>query len=288
MMVRMAHAKLNLFLRVERRRDDGYHDIETLFQRIALADRLTFERAAEGLELECLGRPVDCPRDANLIARAYHALVGRCGPRPCGARVVLEKRIPVGGGLGGGSADAAAALRGFNELFALDMSAAALRAVAAELGADAPFFLGPPTAIGRGRGDVLSPVAPPSAFWAALAFPAFPVSTAEVYARYDPKAERAAAASDLASLVAALARGDLARALDLMFNEMESLAFGVVPALGDLRRRLEGSAQRPVRVSGSGSTLFTLAETQAAAQAIASAWRERESVETDVARFVVE
>ena len=277
MLVRDAPAKLNLFLRVLRRRSDGYHELETVFQRIALADRLRFDNVeARGLDLRCEGLEIPCgARGENLVARAYEALRETCAERGTawptgGVRVTLEKRIPVGGGLGGGSSDAAAALSAFNELLELGLAAQDLSAFAAGLGADVPFFLGPPTAVGRGVGERLTPLAHPSRFWAVLAFPEFGVATGEAYGRWSPEMTREP--GDLEGLLAALGNQDLEGTLRGLFNDLEVSVFALRPELGRLRAELERRADRPVRMSGSGSTLFTLANSEDEAGRIAARW----------------
>jgi 4-diphosphocytidyl-2-C-methyl-D-erythritol kinase len=320
-LTRTAHAKINLFLRIVGRRSDGYHEIETLFQRVSLADRLAFEATDDGaLTLSATGIAVPCRTQDNLIFRAAQALREPTGDqrtsgadrvlseasasqglRPLGARIALEKRIPTGGGLGGGSSDAAATLLALHEVWALDLTEAALHQIARRLGADVPFFIGGAArAIGRGVGDQLfevplppsptmSPVSPSTSstlstpspgapFRIVLAFPDYGVPTADVYRRYDPDRPEPHNPERLPRLVEALARGDLAATLDAAWNEMEGLAFALRPELGALRHRLEKRAGRPVRMSGSGSTLFTLTDSDADAVRIAGAWQGEASV----------
>lgn len=288
MKARLAHAKLNLFLRVVGRRGDGHHEIETLFQRVALADRLTFEALSGGLEVERRG-PVRLDLvdpSENLVARAYEVLARRWPERIGGVRIVLDKRIPVAGGLGGGSSDAASALLALNEIFGLDLDRATLEAAALELGADVPFFLGPPTAVGRGVGEQLTPTPHASAFWAVLAVPEFAISTSEAYGRLDALASPDDAPS-LGGLIQALADGDLEATLAGMFNALEPAAFAVQPALGRLRSELERRAGQPVRMTGSGSVLFTLADSEEAGRRIAAEWDAIPTLRTTLTRFVV-
>jgi 4-diphosphocytidyl-2-C-methyl-D-erythritol kinase len=256
----LAPAKINLYLRIVGRRADGYHDIETLFQRIALYDHLTIEEGpirGSPLRLVVIGKGLEeDDLDKNLVARAWEELSRACPFAMGPVRVVLDKRIPVGAGLGGGSSDAASTLMALRDMFSLPLDNAALRSIGARLGADVPFFLGPPAAIGRGIGEDLTPVEHSSRFWVVLGFPPFRVSTREVYQRYDPAAPQEA--PDLGALLEALRKGDAEGAIRCAYNEMEPLAFGIRPELGVLREQLEALAGRPVRMSGSGSTLFTL------------------------------
>ncbi|HPS02347.1 MAG TPA: 4-(cytidine 5'-diphospho)-2-C-methyl-D-erythritol kinase [Candidatus Sumerlaeota bacterium] len=283
-----APAKINLYLRIAGRRPDGYHDIETLFQRVELADRIEAElTAGSGFGLECHGLPegTHLPVEDNLMTRAWRALRGAVSDTPDkfpGVRMRLFKQIPLGGGLGGGSSDAAAALKALEALWGVKAAPGELRRVAAGLGADVPFFLeSAPAAIGRGIGERLDAFRHPCRFWTVLALPDFGVPTAEVYRRYDPASPLPD--QPLVPLLEALSRQDLTAVLAALWNGMEPLAFALRPELGALRATLERSAGQPVRMSGSGSTLFTLAETEPEAQEIVETWRPE--VRCEVTRF---
>jgi 4-diphosphocytidyl-2-C-methyl-D-erythritol kinase len=253
-----APAKINLFLRVVRRREDGYHEIETLFQAIGLADTLTFTSAPDGeFVLVC-----DDPRLAvdatNLVCRAAAALRAATGCE-AGARVTLAKRIPMGGGLGGGSSDAAATLIGLCRLWKLGLSNDDLHALAASLGSDVPFFLRGGTALATGRGEILTPLpdSPPLAL--VLVTPPFGVATPDAYRAWRP-------APDLFCLPtaqecrAALVRGDLAALGAALRNDLEPGVFALYPPLGALRERLLAAGAVAARMTGSGSTLFGLVQ----------------------------
>jgi 4-diphosphocytidyl-2-C-methyl-D-erythritol kinase len=166
-----AHAKLNLDLAVLGARSDGYHEISTRFQAISLHDLLLIEPA--------LSTTHDGTSD-DLVLRAQQSLEDAAGRR-LPAHLRLVKRIPAGAGLGGGSADAAATLRGLSRLYGLHCD---LKQVAAGLGADVPFFLVGGAATATGRGELLAP-APPGRGWYALAWPGFPLSTPAVYRKWD-------------------------------------------------------------------------------------------------------
>lgn len=167
-----AHAKLNLDLAVLGVRPDGFHEIWTRFQAISLHDLLQVEPAASTMLIG--------GSDEDIVLRAQRALEEAAG-QPLPARFQLVKRIPAGAGLGGASADAAAALRGLAQLYGLTCD---LREVAANLGADVPFFLVGGAAAATGRGELLTP-APPGRGWYALAWPGFSISTPAVYGRWD-------------------------------------------------------------------------------------------------------
>ena len=187
-----APAKINLVLRVGPRRPDGYHEVVSLMARVDVADTLTVARADRTV--------VECPGlegGDTLVTRALTAFLDRVGPERVagGFHAVVAKQVPAGAGLGGGSSDAAAALRAANRLCGEPLSAEALAAVAATIGSDVPFFLGPAVAIARGRGVQLAPgpQLPPIAL--VLAHPGRPLATRDVYEAY--RAAGPAAALDL-------------------------------------------------------------------------------------------
>ena len=175
-----ASAKINLYLRVLGRRPDGYHEIETVFERIDLADELTFEPADAGINLTCSDPTLSCGED-NLVLKAARLLQRSTG-NTRGARIHLLKRIPIAAGLGGGSSDGASALRGLNHLWELGLTPAQLHELAAQLGSDVAFFLeDAPFAIGRGRGERCEPIAGAASLAHVLVTPNIQLSTKEIY-----------------------------------------------------------------------------------------------------------
>ena len=258
-----APAKINLLLRVGGRREDGYHDVVSLMARVDVADTLTVAPAAATL-VECAA----LPGGDTLVTRALQAFVEAVGPDagPAGFHAVVVKRIPAGAGLGGGSSDAAAALRGANRLCGEPLDTAALMAVAATIGSDVPFFLGPPSAIALGRGErVLSgPALPPVGV--VLAFPGRPLATRDVYEAYTP------AVADVAPAAAAIPRtiGSLVELADLVANDLAPVAEHLEPACRALRLELIARGAAAACVTGSGSAVFGLfPDTVAAATAAA-------------------
>lgn len=272
-----APAKINLFLRVGDRRTDGYHPIASWMCTVGLSDRLTFARKLDqGTHLSCQGLHLSPPPE-NLILRAAGVLRQWMSQRSiapaCGVDITLAKHIPVGGGLGGGSSNAAYTLLALNRLWNQNLDAATLTGLAAGLGSDIPFFLHGPSALSCGRGEILHPVPPPRPRAVVLIFPPFALATAEVYERFDHMPLRT---SDYAAhgwedsrvIAAQVARWADLPALDLLhrlFNDLEPAAFSLCPELGKLRERLQLLLGRPVRMSGSGSTLFTLCDDLAGA-----------------------
>jgi len=174
-----APAKLNLFLHVTGRRADGYHELETLFQLIDLADELRIRVRRDGV-IERTGGAAGVPAEQDLVVRAARLLRARAGDPQLGAEIEVRKRIPVGGGLGGGSSDAATVLVALNELWGLGWEPARLAAAGLALGADVPVFVHGDNAVARGVGELLEPVPlPPRTF--AVVYPGVAVATTEVF-----------------------------------------------------------------------------------------------------------
>jgi 4-diphosphocytidyl-2-C-methyl-D-erythritol kinase len=203
--VRRAFAKINLDLRVLRVRPDGYHELRTTFQSIALADTLTFTRAPGPFRIDC--DDPGCPADErNLVWRAaeqvWKAARGRGAPRDVTVRIA--KQIPMQAGLGGGSSDAAAALRALPVLWGVKLTSARCHRMAAAVGADVPYFLHGGTALGVSRGDQLSPLADTPRAWVVLIVPGFGVSTKDAFGWWDEQGQvgREGAANDLQAAVA--------------------------------------------------------------------------------------
>lgn len=264
-----APAKTNLFLEVTRRREDGFHELDTIFLELELADELSLSPApGPELSLSIAGDPGLSCGPENLVLRAGEALKRAWGRPELGAELSLRKRIPQGGGLGGGSSDAAAALRGLNELWGLRLSLDELAPLAAELGSDVAFFLRGGLQRGQGRGELLTPLSPPPTQWLVLVLPGFPCPTPAVFralAAHLPAAPRSPE-----ELLAALRSGS-ARALGAaLFNRLEAPASELFPALRELRARLEAAPEsRGVLLSGSGSTYLVLTESEAEARDLA-------------------
>jgi 4-diphosphocytidyl-2-C-methyl-D-erythritol kinase len=265
-----AHAKINLVLAVGTRRPDGYHEVETVLQQLELHDRLIF-RAARGLRLYSDSPEVPSGPE-NLVWRAAVLLRERwAGDR--GAEIRLYKSIPVAAGLAGGSADAAATLRGLNRLWGLNLDHDTLRGLAAELGSDVPFCLGGPTALARGRGELVIPLPPaPPAGVVLVRFP-FGIRAAEAYAHFDRFPYRDHL--DVSPVVAALAAGDIAGLARGLANALEPAVFDLYPEIREAKRRLVASGVLGALVSGSGPTIFGLTSDPAAAEVVAANLRSQ-------------
>jgi 4-diphosphocytidyl-2-C-methyl-D-erythritol kinase len=263
-----ALAKINLSLRVLHKRPDNYHELRTVFQTISLADSIdiTFQSSRE-MELDLTGN-VEIPN--NLILRAAHLVLEQMGVT---ARVEfkLEKHIPMGGGLGGGSTDAAAVLLALPALAGKKVARAELLRIATELGSDVPFFLLGGTALGLGRGEELYPFpAPPRAFGLLVA-PDLHIST--------PEAFRALAREPAAVAPPEILREYSAAAWDLLEswpgfcqNDFETPAFAQHPELLTIHRNLVKTGAQPARLTGSGAALYGLYPTRAQASAARGAF----------------
>ncbi len=255
-----APAKVNLTLEVLRRREDGYHDIRTVMQAVTLADRLTFS-PARTLELRCSQPQLEGP--TNLVWRAAELLRRETGTTR-GARVTLEKRIPMAAGLGGGSSDAAATLLGLNALWSLGLTRSALRDLGGHLGSDVPFFLGDGAcAVAEGRGERLTPLPGLPSRWVLLVKAPLAISTADVYHAVPP--ERWSDGSRTASWLQARADRGI---VPLPFNHLEPVALDLAPGAAVARDALLRAGASHAVMSGSGPTYFALFATELEAQAV--------------------
>ncbi|MFN7770559.1 MAG: 4-(cytidine 5'-diphospho)-2-C-methyl-D-erythritol kinase [Planctomycetaceae bacterium] len=262
-----APAKVNLFLNVESRRADGYHELETLMVSLGLRDTLRIQSLpGEELEFVCHdargvaglatgARPLDLPPGpGNLVWKAAQLLRDQTGVQR-GARLELWKRIPVAAGLAGGSTDAAAALRGLNRAWNLGLSLAELRELGARLGSDIPFFLaGRPAAICRGRGELITPLDLPLGLALVLVKPTEGLSTPQVFRHCRPEGRR----PGVAQLVADLRRGCLAAAASQLHNTLQPAAESVSVDVVRLREAFGKLSAAGHLMSGSGSCYFGL------------------------------
>lgn len=264
----LSFAKVNLHLEVLRRRTDGFHELRTIFQTVDLADEIELDPLRSGgarvkLEIHGAALPAD---ESNLAWRAADRFLALWGREGEGVRIRLRKRIPIGGGLGGGSSNAATVLLGLCALLQRNPGGSALAELGAELGSDVPFFLHGGTGLGTGRGEKIEPLPDPAApaleLW--LAVPAVEVSTKEVFAAHrvdSAPGGRAEAAGGRPGDSGSLPRQELAslppgwRSL-LGWNELAPTCLELYPAVRDVYNRLSESGAQAVRLSGSGSTIF--------------------------------
>ena len=254
---RQAHAKVNPFLRVLGRREDGYHEVETLVHPIDLSDDLTVRQIAEGdaIQLHATG-PLAAqlpPATENLVVVAAIALREAVGREAEGLDISLEKRIPVAAGLGGGSADAAAVLDALAELW--DCEPELIARVAAEVGSDVPALLAETPVIARGRGERIEPVEVAPCRWRVI--PAnYGIAVADAFGWWDE--DGGVTGPDPGPLLEALAAGDLEAAGRLLFNDLEGPILRRHPQLEDAKARLIAQGAFGAVVSGSGPSVAGL------------------------------
>ena len=255
-----APAKLNLFLQVVGRRADGYHDLQTAFQLVDLCDRLAFEPDPQG-QIQRLEGPEAIPPATDLAVRAAETLRATAQAEglgdlaaATGARLYIRKRIPWGGGLGGGSSDAATALKVLNLVWNIGYSDAKLAEIGLKLGADVPVFVHGSTAFGEGLGDKLSPLELPES-WFLIIHPGIAVSTAAVF-----QAPELTRNSPLLTIPGFLASGGR--------NDCEPVVRARFPQVAEALDWLGSHA--PARLTGTGSCIFARFDSAAAAERIAA------------------
>ena len=266
-------AKVNLALCVGAADDTGYHELGTVFQALSLWDELTVEPAPAGVfRVAFRGEgaaflPTD---DTNLAIRAAKLLALHCNVNDAGCILVIRKRIPVAGGMAGGSADAAAVLVACNELWGRPATIQELTVLAAQLGADVPFLLSGGTAVGTGRGDIIEPIETSGTYHWTLALSHTGLSTPAVFREFDRLAEPSHPVVPR-DLLDALASGDVPAVGRSLVNDLSDAAIRLQPTLGStLQIGLDAGALGAV-VSGSGPTCAFLSDSEDSAALVAEA-----------------
>lgn len=275
-----AYAKVNLALDVLQRREDGYHEVETVLHTIALHDSITLRESGEGI-LVTTDDP-SIPTDAgSLLYRTAALLREKYGvTRP--VEIDVLKRIPVAAGLGGGSADAAMTLIGLAQMWKLRLDRRELHALAGRLGSDIPFFLSGGAAVARGRGERVQPLTPLPATWVVLARPRFPVLTEWAYRRIRPA--EITCRPDIPQLLDAVARRDLPAVGRLVGNVFEEVVARCHPIVADLKARILRGEAYGAAMSGTGPTVYGLMANEAAARHLAEDLGKRDEVDVIVTR----
>ncbi len=251
----LARAKLNLGLRIFPARPDGFHDLESWFVPISWHDTLQFNSGG-ALKLEVTGRAEGVPTDLekNLVGRAAVRLAKAAGVAAEGT-ITLHKVLPPGGGLGGGSSDAASALVMLNEAWGLRWGEEKLRGIAAELGSDVPFFVRGEASLCTGRGEIMTPLPAYHTLFAVLLLPPRGLGTKEVYQAFDAGHQhKGLGKTDWQRC----ARSTAEELSGLLVNDLEPPAFAIAPWVAELRERAAKSVRRKVHMTGSGSTLYAL------------------------------
>jgi 4-diphosphocytidyl-2-C-methyl-D-erythritol kinase len=275
-----APAKVNLFLRVVGRRRDGYHLLDTLIVPVSLYDVIKIRRfpatpqqpANPRIRITCDDPIVPLGED-NLAYRAAQLLLEQLDRR-MSIGIHIQKRIPMGAGLGGGSTDAATTLLGLNRLFNLNLSAARLERLALRLGADVPFFIRAHPARASGIGEVLHPIRGLVHFWLVILYPGFPVATASVYRKLPKKLTKPTSGN---SIRISLRRFD--RLPDLLVNDLESVTLESYPKIRSLKEKLLREGAAGGLMTGSGSAVFGVFGSKGLAQRAFDRLRNEEGVQ---------
>jgi 4-diphosphocytidyl-2-C-methyl-D-erythritol kinase len=263
-----AYAKINLFLEVHGLRPDGFHDIRSILVPVTLADSLEVELTDGALELSAPrlvqfeGMPDSvgiCQERDNLVFKAAKLLRETTGCRH-GARILLEKKIPIAGGLGGGSADAAATLLVLNRLWQTNLTRSELMDLSGRLGCDIPALVYGGAVSVAGRGEQVKPVSWRAGWrpWLLLVNPGFGVSTKDVYQRYKQDLTSVRQLDTFENLLAALERGEAAELAAGLHNDLQRTVFNKYPLLEMIADRMAELGAQAVLLSGSGATLFAL------------------------------
>ncbi|MCR5356451.1 MAG: 4-(cytidine 5'-diphospho)-2-C-methyl-D-erythritol kinase [Lachnospiraceae bacterium] len=250
-----APAKINLALNVVRKRADNYHEVRMVMVSIGLYDELTLSRIKGSdivLESDALGIPLN---EDNLIYKAAALIKNKCGTIE-GVKITLKKNIPVAAGLAGGSTDAAATLKGMNELFDLGLSQKELRDLGVKLGADVPYCIMGGTALSEGIGEVLTPLKKMPECGILIAKPGIGVSTGYVYNAYDSLEEKYH--PDVDAMIKAVENGDINLIADNLGNSLEGVTVKEHPVIGSIKEEMLKAGALGSLMSGSGPTVFGL------------------------------
>ena len=279
-----ARAKINWSLDITGVREDGYHLLDMVMQPITLSDTLTLEAADGGaIALQVAGSGIEgIPADGrNLVVRAAEALRRACGVQQ-GARIRLEKRIPSGAGLGGGSSDAAAVLHGLNRLWGLGLSQERLEAIGLALGADSPFCLRGGLCRVQGIGERLTSLGKGPVWPLVVVQPCMGLSTGAVYGAWHQRAQDMAIDTD--ALIGCLTAGELARLLISPGNALEPVSRAMQPAIGEAVQALLDAGAVCAQMSGSGSAVYGVfadaKKAQEAVEALRLKWNKTYLCET--------
>lgn len=256
-MVFFAPAKINLALNILRKRDDGYHEVDMILQSISLADQLEIEVTGSGIELTC--NRDDLAGPDNLVWQAAQLIRDKYSVSQ-GVKIHLTKNIPTEAGLAGGSSDCAAALRGLNQLWRLQLSNQELEKLGARLGSDVPFCISGGTARGEGRGEKLTPLPDCPFFHVLLVKPSVGVSTPEAYKGYQEYGIQKP--PDMEAMISALSEKDKSKICRSLVNVFEEWIPKKYPIIEEILKVLQKEDSIGVGMSGSGPTVFALSDSK--------------------------
>ncbi len=255
----LAPAKINLFLNVINKRQDGYHELETILQKIELYDTIILEKKDEEIELECS----EVAGAENLAYKAANLLKQELGVKK-GVRIKVEKNIPIAAGLGGGSSDAATTLIGLNKLWHLDLTQNDLISLAAKLGADVPFFIfNEGLALGTGIGTIITPLPALPQFWLIMICPKIKISTTKIYKSLNFMLTNASIKGKIIEI--AIKEANIEKISRLLYNTLEEVVLPKYRIIKRLKEELLNAGALGALMSGSGSTVFGIVKTKSEA-----------------------
>ena len=274
MIVELARAKINLTLDILKLREDGFHEVEMIMQTLELADEVELTRIKSGIEFKLDASKIEggenIPTDEkNLAYRAALAMSKYC-KKNFGVEINLHKKIPVAAGLGGGSADAAAVIRGINWLYDLNLNVEELCQIGATIGSDVPFCVVEGTWLAKGRGEILYQLAPFKNYSVILVKPHLEISTAWAYKTFDELPADSINHPQTYKIIEYIRARDFDNAFKIFGNVLEPVAQKVFPELEDYKLKLMQAGAKVAMMSGSGPTIFALADKAAVDKIIAS------------------
>lgn len=261
-LVLKSFAKINLGIEIVGKRKDGYHNVRTILQSITLHDKITLRKYSNGIRIRCT-MPLVPTDERNLVYKAADIFFKK-KKMNSGIKIAIRKNIPVGAGLGGGSSNAAATLRGLNELFNGGMAYRELFQMSKKLGSDVPFFLKGGTALVEGRGDKLSYINCVPNFWAVIVFPGFSISSLRTYERLDPKefSSNSKKVLKVESLLNAIKRNNLEKLCKNLMNGFEDVIFKKHSEIKKIKEGLVSKRAIGASLCGSGSSVFGVFKTK--------------------------
>lgn len=248
-MIFPSFSKVNIGLKITGRRRDGYHTIHTVFQELDFGDRLSLEKRTAGCSLS--SNVGWLPVDQNNICHQAYSVLKSARPDLGGVSIHIEKNVPSGAGLGGGSANAAATLRGINELYDLNITPAELEKLGVVIGADVPFFIRGGTQIGNGIGDILTPVSPAVQGFYVLVFPKVSISTAWAYGKVKNILQESVETIKFTRFFS-----EKYTSFEIFENDFERIVIPAYPEIGTIKEKLLDLGAGFASLSGSGSTVF--------------------------------
>lgn len=278
-MLEKAFAKINLGLDIVGKRSDGYHEVNMVMQSIALADEIEF-LPAEEIIVTTDNPDIPDGKD-NLAWKAAMLLAKKCCHKP-NVQIYIRKKIFSAAGLAGGSADAAAVLRGLNRYWQLGLSAEKLEVLAAELGSDVPFCVRGGTAAATGRGEILEPLADMPETWLVLAKPKVSVSTAWAYQNF--RSEDVVARPDITAMKKAIDNSDRLGIITCMGNVLESVTAKVYSEINDIKEAMMANGAAISLMSGSGPTVFCFVDSEADGKHIAAVLSKQFTIDIELTK----